>query len=307
MTPFKWYNNPYLLKESLKVHPRNKHRNGYDFESLINAEPTLSQHVISRETGAQTIDFSDPSAVKSLNKALLKADYQIQAWDIPPQFLCPPVPGRADYIHALKDLLDNSSLPEKVSGVDIGSGANLIYPIIGSKEYGWRFVASDINPTAVKCAKTIAQLNQLPVKVLQQKNPEHYFRTIVKPNQFYHFSMCNPPFHHSEVAAQAGTQRKWKNLNKTPKSQLNFGGQAQELWCPGGEKQFILNMINESKEFEQQIYWFTSLVSNKDNLKPLQKRLKALAAQQVKVIDMGQGNKKSRFLAWSFFSPKGTE
>ncbi|WP_339144913.1 23S rRNA (adenine(1618)-N(6))-methyltransferase RlmF [Pseudoalteromonas galatheae] len=285
------------------MHPRNKHNSGYDLDKLIAIEPALKNFTYNRSDGIKSIDFTNPDAVKLLNKALLKSDYDIQVWDIPAQFLCPPVPGRADYIHALKDLLDESNLPDKVQGVDIGTGANLIYPILGSREYNWRFVASDINPLAVKCAKTIAELNKLPVKVMQQKQPNHFFKTIIKANQFYHFSMCNPPFHASEADANKGTRRKWKNLNRAPQASLNFGGQAQELWCEGGEKRFILDMISESVTFKEQVYWFTSLISNKDNIKPLKQQLKQFAAEQVKVIEMEQGNKTSRFIAWSFFKP----
>ncbi|MEJ6473266.1 23S rRNA (adenine(1618)-N(6))-methyltransferase RlmF [Pseudoalteromonas piscicida] len=285
------------------MHPKNKHSAGYNIDKLTAAEPALKEFVFNKPDGLQSIDFTNPDAVKLLNKALLKTEYQIEFWDIPPQFLCPPVPGRADYIHALNDLLVDSKLSEQVQGLDVGTGANLIYPILGAKEYNWRFVASDINPIAIKCAKTIAELNKLPVKVIQQKQSKHFFRSVIKADQQFHFSMCNPPFHASEEEAHKGTKRKWKNLNRSPKSALNFGGQAQELWCEGGEKRFLLDMISESTEFKEQVYWFTSLVSNKDNIKVLQKQLKQVSAEQVKVIEMDQGNKKSRFIAWSFFKP----
>ncbi|WP_440056764.1 23S rRNA (adenine(1618)-N(6))-methyltransferase RlmF (plasmid) [Pseudoalteromonas sp. T1lg65] len=283
------------------MHARNRHRFGYDFDKLLAHEPELVKHIKMKIGDQRTIDFSDPTAVKVLNSALLKSEYGLRFWDIPEQFLCPPVPGRADYIHALYDLLAEDNLAEKVSGLDIGTGANLIYPIIGYKEYGWKFTASEINPISVKCAKAIAQLNNLPVKVLLQKNTEHFFQNIVKSNQSFHFSMCNPPFHTSAEEAQQGTNRKWKNLNIQPSDKLNFGGQAQELWCRGGEKTFITAMIKESKMFSEQVFWFTSLVSSKDTLPFLKTTLKQVGAKRSKVVNMQQGNKASRFVAWSFY------
>lgn len=34
-------------------------------------------------------------------------------------------------------------------GLDIGCGANLIYPLLGAAQHGWRFVAADITDIAI--------------------------------------------------------------------------------------------------------------------------------------------------------------
>ena len=96
--------------------------------------------------------------------------------------------------------------------------------------------------------------------------------------------------------------RKLRNIGKqkSGKPTLNFGGQNNELWCEGGELAFITNMIYESAHFETQCLWFTVLVSKKENLKPLYNHLKKVKAFDVKTIDMEQGNKTSRFIAWTF-------
>ncbi|MCO6561362.1 MAG: RlmF-related methyltransferase, partial [Gilliamella sp.] len=122
--------------KKLQLHCRNKHQNGYDFTKLIKILPELSRYVNQNSYGNLSIDFADPMAVKQLNKALLLNDYQINYWDIPDGFLCPPIPGRSDYIHYLADLLaqDNqNSIPtgKQIRVLDIGVGANVIYPIIG--------------------------------------------------------------------------------------------------------------------------------------------------------------------------------
>lgn len=87
------------------LHPRNRHQGRYDFPSLIKAHPDLARFTITNPHGKPSIDFANPEAVRVFNRALLKAQYGIQHWDIPADYLCPPIPGRADYIHVAADLL----------------------------------------------------------------------------------------------------------------------------------------------------------------------------------------------------------
>ena len=91
--------------EKSKLHPRTKHRGRYDFTKLIVGCPELAEFVKPNNYGDESVDFSDPQAVKTLNKALLKFFYDVSFWEIPSNYLCPPIPGRADYIHYVADLL----------------------------------------------------------------------------------------------------------------------------------------------------------------------------------------------------------
>lgn len=143
------------------LHPRNHHHQRYDFPALCQKIPALQRFIVLNPAGEQSIDFADPLAVKMLNKALLACFYGVENWDIPDGFLCPPVPGRADYIHHLSDLLalDSGKVPDNATLLDIGSGANLIYPLIGVREYGWRFTGSEINRQAFASAQAIIQGN----------------------------------------------------------------------------------------------------------------------------------------------------
>jgi 23S rRNA (adenine1618-N6)-methyltransferase len=58
-------------------------------------------------------------------------------------------------------------------------------------------------------------------------------------------------------------------------------------------------MINESFLYQSQVLWFTCLVSKKDNLPKLTTLLKKYNADY-KIVDMAQGQKVSRMLAWRF-------
>ena len=293
------------MTENTKLHPRNQHGEGYDFTRLVAQSPGLEAFTRRSPAGLTTIDFQDGQAVRALNQALLKTHYKINFWDIPASYLCPPIPGRVDYIHHLADLLasdNNQKIPRgrNIKVLDIGTGANLVYPLIGQSEYGWHFTGVDIDPAAIKVAQQICQFNKLKINLKLQKKREDIFRGVIGPHDRFHLTLCNPPFHASTEAASKGTQRKWKNLGKGQSNKLNFGGQNAELWCPGGEMKFIANMIEQSVEFADQCLWFSSLVSKKDNLKPLYKLLEKAKVAEVKTIDMAQGQKTSRFIAWSF-------
>jgi len=289
-----------------KLHPRNQHKNGYDFNLLTTEHPALQPFVITTPAGTQSIDFSDNKAVKTLNQALLKAHYNVDFWDIPEHNLCPPIPGRVDYIHYLADLLSddnqqNIPLGKQIKVLDIGTGANLVYPLTGMHEYKWHFTGTDIDAASIKIAKQIAQFNGLKITLKHQKNAASIFNGVVNQKELYHLTLCNPPFHASAEEASKGSERKWKNLGKAPSNALNFGGHNNELWCDGGEVKFISNMIKESENFAEQVMWFTSLVSKKDNIAALEEVLKVHPIAEYKIVDMAQGQKISRFIAWSYF------
>lgn len=299
-------------KEKSTLHLRNKHRFRYDFEVLFIKTPELKSFIHTNEHGIKTIDFSNPSAVKMLNKALLKTYYGIVDWDLPEDYLCPPIPGRADYIHHIADLLaevNQNNIPtgNTVMGLDIGVGANCIYPILGNAEYDWSFVATDIDEKALEnCVSIIEKnphLNEI-ISLQQQINSRFIFKDIIQPEDKFAFTICNPPFHDSKEEAAKSANRKVSNLTnqKTNNPILNFGGQNNELWCEGGELAFITQMIYESVKYPKQCFWFTTLVSKKDHLKSIYKTLNKVEAVTIKTIQMNQGQKISRLVAWTFLS-----
>ena len=316
------------MSNTASFHPRNRHQGRYDFPELIAAYPPLQAFVRANAYADASIDFADPQAVRALNAALLAQQYGIKDWHIPPQYLCPPIPSRADYVHHLADLLaaDNKgNIPRgnAVRLLDIGTGANCIYPLIAQREYGWQVAGSDIDAGALTSAQAILDANaittaQIELRLQSERNA--IFKGVVHSGERFHLSLCNPPFHASMAEAQAGTRRKVGNLGKTEriaraaplksKSKgkgpvpeavaLNFGGQANELVCAGGEEGFILRMIEESTRIPQQCLWFTSLVSKAATLPALSRALQRVGVAQSQLIKMKHGQKESRVLAWSF-------
>lgn len=295
-----------MVKEQL--HPRNRFRAGYDFGRLIASSPRLAAFVAPNAFGNISIDYADPAAVKALNQALLKDAYGLD-WDLPPDYLCPPIPGRSEYLHHLADLLDlgQASQPRRtpIAVLDIGMGANCIYPLIGAREYGWHFVGSEVDPIAVKWAKKLVASNPSVANLIEcrlQQSPLSCFAGVTTAGETFDVSMCNPPFHESAEAAAEGTRRKQRNLGtkKSKATGLNFGGLAGELWCEGGELGFVGRMIAESAERPQLCRWFTTIVSKREHLPRLFKQLDAVNAADVQTLEMAHGQKKSRILAWTF-------
>ncbi len=289
-------------------HPRNRHQGRYDFPKLLEASPRLSRFVIQTPRGEDSIPFADEDAVKALNQALLASFYGIQGWDIPEGYLCPAIPGRSDYLHYLADLLADSHEGEIPRGdgvrvLDVGVGSSCVYPLIGRGEYGWSFVGADIDTAALESSAKILRSNpkiQEGVELRKQVVHRSVLRGVVRAGEKFDAVICNPPFHSSQAEALAGSARKWRNLGRGKSQHLNFGGQAAELWCPGGEVAFAQKMIEESVGFGKEIRWFTILISKESHLQTLYAALERADIEEYRTIDMAQGQKISRFLAWSF-------
>jgi 23S rRNA (adenine1618-N6)-methyltransferase len=289
------------------LHPRNPHRGRYNFRQLVTASPELAAFVLLVH-GNESINFSDPAAVKALNRALLIESYGINGWDIPEQYLCPPIPGRADYLHYIADLLAEDCggvvpVGSSIRVLDIGTGANCIYPLIGHSAYGWQFVGADIDPLALANAQRILDANPgRAIRLRLQKSRQAIFKGIVEAGERFDLAMCNPPFHASLAEAGVGTARKWKNLGVDNKHMLNFGGQGAELWCKGGEEAFVCRMIEESRSVHG--LWFTTLISKSATLPFVYRALKKAGVMDGRTIEMAQGQKKSRIVAWTFLDVK---
>lgn len=294
------------------LHPRNPHQGRYDLSLLCKQYPALRNFIVLTPAGEQSIDFSNAKAVQSLNAALLASYYQIHFWQLPEGYLCPPIPGRADYVHYAADLVaelhDSTEIPKgkHVRMLDIGCGANCIYPILASRSFGWQVVGSEVDRQALAIAQTIVNANPALkglITLRQQPAPKHILNGIILADDYFDLIVCNPPFYTSAAEAQAVNQQKWQKLGKTNQGR-NFAGSNSELWCDGGELAFISKMIIESQAYAKQVGWFTSLVSQQKHHKLLvallAQQAKAYGAIDIRQIKMQQGQKSSQLLAWRF-------
>ncbi|MBT4413759.1 MAG: 23S rRNA (adenine(1618)-N(6))-methyltransferase RlmF [Polaribacter sp.] len=279
------------------LHPKNKFNKGYDFDVLIVENPLLKEFVLENKFGSISIDFSNPNAVKELNKALLFSYDKLNLWNFSDENLCPPIPGRLDYILHLSDLLSEE---KDIKILDIGTGATCIYPLLGVAEFNWNFIATDIDLDSLDSAQDIIDDNNLDanIKLRQQFDEQQILKGILEEDDFFSATMCNPPFYKSAEEARGANRRKSRNLGNN--AVRNFSGNNNELWYKGGEKVFLHNYLYESSLFSNKSKWFTSLVSKKENVESLQNSSKKLGAEEFKVINMNQGNKVTRIVCWRF-------
>ncbi len=294
------------------LHSRNRHHERYDLQELTKDCPELGQFVVLNKFRQESIDFSNPDAVKALNRAILKNFYGVLNWDIPPDYLCPPIPGRADYIHNIADLLasyNDNRVPrgKSVRVLDIGVGANCVHPLIGQSEYGWSFVGTDVDLMALDSARRILEANpglSESIQLRSQTSPKKIFDGILESDEIFDLVICNPPFHASLEEARRGSVRKWQNLGKEKKigtaPVLNFGGKGIELCCEGGEVGFVRRMIKESTRIPLRCLWFSTVLSKESHLPAIFSALDWAHVVDSYVLEMTHGQKKSRIVAWTF-------
>ncbi len=290
------------------MHPQNPYNERYDLKRLVEHSATLKEHIVLNPSGEETIDFSSSGAVYELNRAMLLADYKLTDYQLPTGYLIPPIPGRLDYLLHIKDFLSeklNIDTTSKLHGLDIGAGANAIYCILAAQHFNWTMVGTESDAKAVEIARTnIKHTKALEdkVEIRHQENKSFLFKNMIRPEEQFDFTICNPPFHVSREEALRGTRRKLKNLGGAVHKKeftLNFEGQANELWCNGGEALFIKRLIKESTLYKDQVKVFSSLVAKGDNLPKIEKQLKRAKANY-HIIPMVHGQKKGRYILWWF-------
>ncbi len=295
-------------------HPRNKHQNRYDIDSLVKSLPSLQKCIITSPSGSATIDMSNQESVRLLNKALLQHYYNVKEWNFSYDFLTPPIPSRVEYVHYMADVIDYDSikkLNKTIYGLDIGCGASCIYPLLFNAEYNVKMVGVDIDNKSILNAKKIIQSNNLSENIdlrLQPTPSEIFNKHVIKNNEKYFFSMSNPPFYDSLDDAEKASERKWINLGKNSnKSRRQFGGTMNELVCPGGDLGFVSKMIQQSTNYKNQVLYFSALVSQEKHLSKLCRTLEDIGAREYvefKIIEFVSGQKKNRILIWSFVENK---
>jgi len=285
-----------------KTHSRNRNKERYDLKALLALNSDLENYIKPNFKGEDSIDFSNPLAIRALNKTLLQHYYGIENWNIPDTNLCPSIPKRADYIHHMADVLIESNfgvlpLGENITCFNIGMGASCIYPILGVTEYNWNFIASDIDNSAITTAQvTINANDSLKNKIdcKLQENQKDFFYGIINKDEKVDFSICNPPLFASLEIAKKSTEKKNALY---PISEI-----GKELIFDGGEINFLQQLVKESKKFATNCFWFSTLVNKQSNQKGMVEFLKELGATQTKVIPMGMGNKSSQIITWTFLS-----
>ena len=265
--------------------------------------------------------------------------------------MIPAITNRVNYIHILEDLLTLSSPPLSSSGrdtpppppltadgLDIGTGANLIYPLLGAAIVGWTFVGVDITDTAIAWATRNRDNNpHLGDKiVLRQVTPGPFvshasWRTDWPKDKNHHHHHHHHHHHREKVvgistdnhtekggilttgAVRAGERYAFCMCNPPffetedqccANPRTNFQGTPAEMVCPGGEGSFVRRLVYDSLHLQHQIHWFSTLVGKKATLRSIRTELHRQGVPVVRTAELAQGKTSRWVLAWSFTAPK---
>ncbi|KAK4163375.1 hypothetical protein QBC43DRAFT_345276 [Cladorrhinum sp. PSN259] len=249
------------------------------------------------------LDFTDPAAVMQLTKTLLRTDFGLEI-ELPNDRLCPPVPNRHNYILWLKDLLESTSYSppdsQPVCGLDVGTGASCIYPLLGTvQRSSWHFVATDIDEQSLAHAKRNVELNDLSGQVrLLLRSPKDSLIPSESdlPMSPLGFVMMNPPFYTSADEMLSSAAKK----SRPPHSACT--GAPVEMVCEGGEVAHVGRLLEESLVLrERGARWYTSMLGKVTSLEVLVGKLKENGINNYAVTEFIQGNKTKRWaIGWTF-------
>ena len=136
---------------------------------------------------------------RELTRALLKEDFHIE-WTIPDNHLCPGITGHINYLNEIHELLavdpDYSKKESAITGIDVGTGASCIYPLLGHCLYTWKFIATDVDPESIANSQYLIDVNHLhqSIRCIQRQKESYMFKDLLEKESSVSFTMCNPPF-----------------------------------------------------------------------------------------------------------------
>ena len=273
-------------KNNDKMHERNRYRERPpNFAKLAASRPALRAHLVGGGR-RPTLNWKAPGASIELTKALLEEDFGLR-WSMPEDRLCPTIPQKLNYLHWIEDLLALGGTQQSafergvdtesrdwVRGVDIGTGASCIYPLLGAAMHpNWTFDALELDPRSLACARDNVHANADLLLSSTNGPPgdgiEHSAagtRVVAHqaaagydgrdeggvlvgpwmdglPAREWDFCMCNPPFFSSmdEAASKPSTACR---------------GQEVEMVCPGGEVAFVGRIIYDSLQLRERFRWY---------------------------------------------------
>ncbi|XP_040903263.1 RNA N6-adenosine-methyltransferase mettl16 [Toxotes jaculatrix] len=280
------------------MHPRNRYKDRPpDFAYLASKYPDFQQHVHTSLTGRPVVNFKEPEAVRALTCTLLKEDFGLTI-EIPLERLIPTVPLRLNYIHWVEDLIDGQKQPRR--GIDIGTGASCIYPLLGATMNGWYFLATEVDDICFDYATKNVEHNNLSdlIKVVKVPQKTLLMDALKEETEIiYDFCMCNPPFFANQLEAKGVNSR---NSRRPPPSSVNTGG-VTEIMAEGGELEFVKRIIHDSLQLKKRLRWYSCMLGKKCSLTPLKEELRKQGVPKVTHTEFCQGRTMRWALAWSFY------
>ncbi|KAI9506619.1 ribosomal RNA large subunit methyltransferase F-like protein, partial [Coemansia spiralis] len=255
-----------------------------------------------------TLDFKNPDAVRTLNKALLRVYFDLDV-TIPNESLCPPVANRLNYIKWIKSNIIAEFWPGySIRGLDIGTGASCIYPLLGARVLAnSSFIGTDVNSTSIAVANQNIAANSLENRIQTYLNTDRQTKLPIDNSDFpinwdadadgsvLLFNMCNPPFYDSPEERQ-----RLRDTKSIGQPSLDINGKDDELYTEGGEEMFLSGLVDESAVYQKRIKWYSTMIGKKKTLALLKTKIRSVGAKHIKEGLLIQGRTTRWVLAWSF-------
>ncbi|XP_047991631.1 U6 small nuclear RNA (adenine-(43)-N(6))-methyltransferase [Leguminivora glycinivorella] len=277
------------------MHPRNIYKNPPDFSKLSKDFSEFSSICKTDVSGKVTIDFKDPHSLRVLTRCLLKSDFNLDV-KIPEDRLVPTLPLRLNYLLWIEDLIKAIKRTGHIKGLDIGTGACAIYPLLATAKNKWSMLGTENDEESLSKALENVQQNNLQdfIQLKLNKTQSIYDFLFTEDSGLgFDFSMCNPPFYSNiqELLESRSTAR--------PPPKNGFTGSPHELITDGGELEFCRKMIQESKNHKKKVILFTTMVGHKFTLNELSEDLKAEGIKYTST-EFCQGRVTRWGLAWTY-------
>ncbi|EFA81716.1 hypothetical protein PPL_05710 [Heterostelium album PN500] len=291
------------------MHRDNIYKNNPpNFKLLAEKYPKFDKFILNKNEKIYNIDWKDPDAVRELTITLLDHDFGLKV-NLPFDYLCPMITSRLNYLLWIKDCYDRLAeqcfpLPKdssdgnvssrvsqsrsSVRAIDVGTGASCIYPLLGTRLFGWRFLATDIDSRSIEFARSNVERNQLQreIQVIQVEK-ELILNNVIDEYSRYEISICNPPF--------------FEDLKQTKLNhKTTCTGADNELVTEGGELQFVKRMIKDSLILRSNIKLYSTLLGRKKNVESVLTMLRDNNINCYTTTELAQGNCSRWVVCWSF-------
>uniref|UniRef100_A0A6G1SP69 U6 snRNA m(6)A methyltransferase n=1 Tax=Aceria tosichella TaxID=561515 RepID=A0A6G1SP69_9ACAR len=300
------------------MHRRNIFRKEPDFKKLAYDYQELKQFMTVGSKSKLKFDFKNPDALRALTCALLHRYFQKRI-NIPSDRLIPAVPQRLNYICWLEDLvklLANQVNDSNVLGIDIGTGASCIFPILSChRNPSWSFIGVEADQKSFSVAVENVQKNFMDdrIKVVKVSTEEALNDILCLANSPVTFIMCNPPFFEEEYGvtlemspnisgsgASGGGGSMIGGVSR-PKSNANTSNKIESI-CSGGEITFVGRLLEQSRHLKEEVTIYSSMLGRKQSLTHFKQTLSSMDDDNLSWTwaELCQGKTIRYAIAWSF-------
>lgn len=285
------------MSRNNRMHPRNVFITAPDYTDLAIKYSDFRRVCKLALNGKVIIDLKNEKTLRALTATLLQHYFDLKV-EFAPNSLVPTLPLRLNYILWIEDLLASLEL-SKIHGIDIGCGSSCIYALLAAKKNNWRISALEANATNIEFATENVRNNKLDhlIQIFLQVDKSVILTDFLNahPDEDFAFCLCNPPFFDSN---ERNTKMD-RNPDKRKEPKNCQTGNADELYCEGGEVAFVQGIVDESQSFSDRVKIFSSMLGHKSSVATISEYLKGKGILNFTSTEFCQGNTTRWGVAWS--------